>query len=90
MNYQNRQWFDISQPEGRVGAEHYALRDSDALAANEVLVRARYISVDPYMRIYGRPGDRLARDVCRRVQAIAGSAQQPVRGQNLGKLLVRV
>jgi NADPH-dependent curcumin reductase CurA len=54
MNYQNRQWIYVKRPEGRVGDEHYALRDSelsDALSANEVLVRARYISVDPYMRI---------------------------------------
>jgi NADPH-dependent curcumin reductase CurA len=54
MNYQNRQWFYVKRPDGRVGDEHYALRDSeinDVLATNEVLVRARYISVDPYMRI---------------------------------------
>jgi NADPH-dependent curcumin reductase CurA len=54
MNYQNRQWFYVKRPDGRVGDEHYALRDSemnDALATNEVVVRARYISVDPYMRI---------------------------------------
>jgi NADPH-dependent curcumin reductase CurA len=54
MHYQNRQWFYVKRPEGRVGSEHYDLRDSDisdALSANEVLVRARYISVDPYMRI---------------------------------------
>jgi NADPH-dependent curcumin reductase CurA len=54
MNYQNRQWFYVKRPEGRVGDEHYELRDSemnDELSTNEVLVRARYISVDPYMRI---------------------------------------
>lgn len=54
MNYQNRQWVYVKRPEGRVGDEHYALRDSeisDVLATNEVLIRARYISVDPYMRI---------------------------------------
>jgi NADPH-dependent curcumin reductase CurA len=54
MNYKNRQWFYVKRPEGRVGDEHYALRESemnDVLATNEVLVRARYISVDPYMRI---------------------------------------
>lgn len=52
--YQNRQWFYTQRPQGRVGVEHYELREStisDELAANEVLVRARYISVDPYMRI---------------------------------------
>jgi len=54
MNYQNREWIYAKRPEGRVGDEHYLLRDSeisDQLSANEVLVRARYISVDPYMRI---------------------------------------
>jgi NADPH-dependent curcumin reductase CurA len=54
MNYQNRQWFYVKRPEGRVSDEHYVLRDSetnDELSTNEVLVRARYISVDPYMRI---------------------------------------
>lgn len=54
MNYQNRQWIYVKRPEGRVSDEHYALRESeisDALSTNEVLVRARYISVDPYMRI---------------------------------------
>jgi NADPH-dependent curcumin reductase CurA len=54
MNYQNRQWFYVKRPEGRVGDEHFDLRESeinDVLATNEVLVRARYISVDPYMRI---------------------------------------
>jgi NADPH-dependent curcumin reductase CurA len=52
--FENRQWFYVKRPEGRVGREHYALREStldDTLAANEVIVRARYISVDPYMRI---------------------------------------
>jgi NADPH-dependent curcumin reductase CurA len=54
MNYQNRQWFYVKRPDGRVSDEHYVLRDSetnDELSTNEVLVRARYISVDPYMRI---------------------------------------
>src|ERR1700710_2869796 len=52
--YLNRQWFYVKRPEGRVGPEHYELRESEVsgvLSANEVLVRARYISVDPYMRI---------------------------------------
>ncbi len=54
MNYQNRQWIYATRPDGRVGDEHYVLREeamTDALSINEVLVRARYISVDPYMRI---------------------------------------
>jgi NADPH-dependent curcumin reductase CurA len=52
--FENRQWFYVKRPEGRVGPEHFELRTSalsDVLAANEVIVRAHYISVDPYMRI---------------------------------------
>ena len=52
--YTNRQWFYVKRPEGRVGAEHYELRETpmdDELAINEVLVEQRFISVDPYMRI---------------------------------------
>ena len=54
MNYQNRQWFYVKRPEGRVGDEHYELRESeldDNLSSNEVLIRARIVSVDPYIRI---------------------------------------
>ncbi len=50
----NKQWFYVKRPEARVGGEHYELRETvidDLLANNEVLVQARYISVDPYMRI---------------------------------------
>ena len=28
MTYQNRQWFYVKRPEGRVGDEHYELRES--------------------------------------------------------------
>ena len=41
--FDNQQWFYIKRPEGRVGAEHYELRESAlpaALARNEVIVRA--------------------------------------------------
>ena len=54
VTYENRQWFYVKRPEGRVGAEHFELRNTPldgTLSANEVVVRARYISVDPYMRI---------------------------------------
>ncbi len=50
----NRQWFYVKRPQDRVSAEHYDLRESaldTTLSTNEVIVRARYISVDPYMRI---------------------------------------
>jgi len=54
MSYQNRQWFYVKRPEGRVSDEHYALRESELdadLSSNEVLIRARIVSVDPYIRI---------------------------------------
>lgn len=50
----NRQWIYKARPAGRVGNEHYELRETalrSELAVNEVLVEARYFSVDPYMRI---------------------------------------
>ncbi|MDN0083426.1 NADP-dependent oxidoreductase [Crenobacter sp. SG2305] len=53
-SFVNRQWFYVKRPEGRVGPEHYELRESQlsaALAHNEVIVQAHYFSVDPYMRI---------------------------------------
>lgn len=52
--FENKQWFYVKRPEGRVGAENYELRSSQIasdLSANEVLIRAKYLSVDPYMRI---------------------------------------
>ncbi len=52
--FQNQQWFYVKRPTARVGQEHYELRESsidNTLANNEVLVQARFISVDPYMRI---------------------------------------
>lgn len=51
---ENEQWVYTRRPEARVGAEHYELRRvalESGLAANEVLIATRYISVDPYMRI---------------------------------------
>ncbi|MCW3479426.1 NADP-dependent oxidoreductase [Neisseriaceae bacterium JH1-16] len=54
QSFANRQWFYVKRPEGRVGPEHYELRDSvlpAELARNEVIVQAHYFSVDPYMRI---------------------------------------
>lgn len=52
--FENKQRFYVKRPEGRVSDEHYDLRTSEIgsdLSANEVLVRAKYLSVDPYMRI---------------------------------------
>jgi NADPH-dependent curcumin reductase CurA len=53
-SFPNRQWFYVKRPVGRVTDEHFDLRETDLsseLAANEVIVQAKYISVDPYMRI---------------------------------------
>ena len=50
----NRQWLYRRHPEGLVGPEHYELVSTPlatALSAGEVLVEARWWSVDPYMRI---------------------------------------
>jgi NADPH-dependent curcumin reductase CurA len=50
----SRQWIYLRHPERVVGPEHYELRTQalpTVLSAGEVLVVARYASVDPYMRI---------------------------------------
>ncbi len=50
----NTQWIYRKRPLAQVGAEHYELISqeiADDLAKNEVLIEAKYISVDPYMRI---------------------------------------
>lgn len=50
----NQQWIYTSHPDSIVGPEHYALREEvldTTLSSGEVLVAAKYISVDPYMRI---------------------------------------
>ena len=50
----NEQWIYIKRPEARVGSDHYRYQQVDLdtnLSENEVLVEAKYISVDPYMRI---------------------------------------
>ncbi len=52
--YPNRQWIYRHRPAGAVGHEHYELATTTLdgeLAPGEVLVEARYFSVDPYMRI---------------------------------------
>ena len=45
----------VARPEGRVSNANYALEteqiDPTSLAANEIIVKMDYISVDPYMRI---------------------------------------
>ena len=52
--FANRQWIYVKRPTGRVTDEHFELRENElsgTLSANEVIIRAHYISVDPYMRI---------------------------------------
>jgi hypothetical protein len=55
MLIENKQWIYAERPTGRIGIEHYILNvenlDSASLKPGEVLVKAMYISVDPYMRI---------------------------------------
>jgi NADPH-dependent curcumin reductase CurA len=50
----HRQWIYRRRPDATVGHEHYALREEaldHAIGAGEVLIAARWFSVDPYMRI---------------------------------------
>jgi NADPH-dependent curcumin reductase CurA len=54
MTISNRQWIYRRQPDAMITADHYELVESPldtALGADEVLLAARYFSVDPYMRI---------------------------------------
>jgi NADPH-dependent curcumin reductase CurA len=54
MHPTHRQWIYRRRPDATVGSEHYELREQPLdciLAAGEVLIEARYFSVDPYMRI---------------------------------------
>ena len=54
MQLTNQQWLYHSTPTDVVGPEHYRLQKTTMtpeLAQGEVLIAARYISVDPYMRI---------------------------------------
>ena len=50
----HRQWIYSRQPGAAVSSEHYTLREQPldtTLGMGEVLIEARYFSVDPYMRI---------------------------------------
>lgn len=55
MKINNKQWIYAERPSGQIGEEHYKLNieelDSEDLKEGEVLVKALYLSVDPYMRI---------------------------------------
>jgi NADPH-dependent curcumin reductase CurA len=51
----NQQWIYTKRPVGDVTAEHYQLLtkplDKACLCPGEILIAAKYISVDPYMRV---------------------------------------
>ncbi|WP_426105298.1 NADP-dependent oxidoreductase [Massilia sp. TSP1-1-2] len=54
MQPMHRQWIYRRRPDATVGSEHYALIEApleSTLGAGQVLIEARYFSVDPYMRI---------------------------------------
>ncbi len=54
MTITNHQWIYCQRPTGTVSAAHYKRAEqqlSTTLGNHEVLIAARYISVDPYMRI---------------------------------------
>ncbi len=55
MIVSNKQWIYTQRPSGQVNEEHYTLHiekiDASLLQKEDVLVKAKYISVDPYMRI---------------------------------------
>ncbi|SHH28965.1 hypothetical protein SAMN05428948_3690 [Massilia sp. CF038] len=54
MAITQQQWIYAQRPQGTVGPSHYQLHTQPldtSLAPGEVLIAARYFSVDPYMRI---------------------------------------
>ena len=52
MSARNREIILDSRPEGWVSEANFVLRESEGpeLEANDVIVEAHYLSVDPYMR----------------------------------------
>ncbi len=53
MSLTNECWLYVERPSGQVGAENFRLetRTVPEIAPGHVLIKATYISVDPYMRI---------------------------------------
>lgn len=55
MIIHNKQWIYSQRPSAQVGEDNYTLNveelNASSLKKGEVLVKAKYISVDPYMRI---------------------------------------
>lgn len=62
MDDTNRQWILANRPEGKPTEEDFELVENEVPEpdANEVLVRTRYLSVDPYMRGRMREGESYA------------------------------
>jgi NADPH:quinone reductase len=62
MDDTNRQWILANRPEGKPSEEDFELVENEVPEpdANEVLVRTRYLSVDPYMRGRMREGESYA------------------------------
>ena len=54
-SFNNRQWIYSKRPEKLVSNEHYSLQHTllslDKLKLGEAIIKAKYFSVDPYMRI---------------------------------------
>ena len=54
-SFNNRQWIYSKRPEKLVSNEHYSLQHTllsfDKLKVGEAIIKAKYFSVDPYMRI---------------------------------------
>ncbi|MFC6725609.1 NADP-dependent oxidoreductase, partial [Halobium palmae] len=52
MHDSNREWYFVERPDGEPDPDCFELRESDRPEpeSGELLVRVRYLSVDPYMR----------------------------------------
>jgi NADPH-dependent curcumin reductase CurA len=52
MSASNREWYFVKRPEGEPDLDSFELRETELPEARfgELLVRVRYLSVDPYMR----------------------------------------
>ena len=60
-SYNNRQWLYTKRPEKIVTKEHYSIKSIalsfDKLNTDEAIIKAKYFSVDPYMRIQQSAND---------------------------------
>lgn len=62
MPQPNREWYFVERPDGEPDLDCFELRESDVPEPRfgELLVRVRYLSVDPYMRGRMRDGESYA------------------------------